>query len=236
MAVKIKNPFRTNKGQVNKAAQQLVASRQGRAGNLAMLADSVFSDPAREQQTQSFMDALRAQLGEATQRGFQDAARATKFATARQGLTGGSVDASRQGRNLEDLFARQIANETQVQDAGQQLRMQDQQARQAALDMAYGGADVGQAASRQLVGQMGQNAMALSSMLPQFVASAGSGLASGYARARDADAFLRALRGTPGGNPYAGSGVSPYANFGIGLAGQLVGPLTGLMLSPYGGS
>lgn len=195
MALNIKNPFRTGSGAVTRAATDATAARQGRAQNLTMLADSVFSDPARENQTQDFMGALRTQLGDNTRRGYADAVRGTKFATARRGLTGGSVDASRQKRNLEDLFRRQIGDEAQVQDAGNQMRTQDLASKQAWLDSAYGTSDIGQNAARGMIGQQAQNSQYLSTLLPQWAASTGAGVAGGYSRRAELDAYRRGMGG-----------------------------------------
>lgn len=195
MALNIKNPFRTGSGAVTRAATDAAAARQGRAQNLTMLADSVFSDPARENQTQDFMGALRTQLGDNTRRGYADTARGTKFATARRGLTGGSVDASRQKRNLEDLFRRQIGDEAQVQDAGNSMRTQDRASKQAWLDSAYGTADIGQSAARGMIGQQAQNSQYLSTLLPQWAASTGAGVAGGYSRRAELDAYRRGMGG-----------------------------------------
>jgi hypothetical protein len=202
MGIKIKNPFRTNSGQVTRAATDATAARQGRASNLAMAADQWYSDPARENQRNDFMGALRSQLSDNTTRGFTDLARGTKFATARQGLTGGRVDVDRQNRNLEDLFRRRIADEAQVQDAGQQMRAQDLATRQQMLDAAYGAADIGQGATRNMVGQQAQNAQYLSTLLPQFVWNMGAGIAQGYSNRANQRAFLEGLGGNS--NPYAG--------------------------------
>lgn len=181
----IKNPFRTGSGAVKRAGADAVAARQGRAGNLTMLTDSIFSDPRREQGRMDFMGALRTSLADNTNRGFTRLARGTKFATARQGLTGGSVDASRQQRNLEDLFRERLGNESQVQDAGNQLRTQDMGLRQSILNGAYGAADVGQDATRRMIGDQANNANYLSAFWPQLVSNVGGGFADAYRRRRE---------------------------------------------------
>lgn len=191
----IKNPFRTGAGGVTDAASTMAAGQQGRAANLTTLANSWFDDPNRATQRGTFMDALRTQLADTTNRGFADTARNTKFATARQGLTGGRVDVDRQRRNIEDLFRRRIANEAQVQDAGNQLRTRDLATRQSLIGSAYGAADVGADASRQLIGQRADNANYLSTLLPSFINSTGSDLASAYSRRAMLDEFRRGLAG-----------------------------------------
>lgn len=189
----IKNPFRTGAGAANRAAADAAAARQGRAANLTTFINNTFDDPRREQQTQDFMGALRTQLGDATNRGFTDLARGTKFRTARQGLTGGRVDVDRQNRNLEEMFARRIGDEAQVQDAGNQLRQQDRATRQSLINSAYGTADIGQDAMRRLLGQQAQNSQYLGALLPQFVSDTGRGLAGGFSRRAEMDAYRRGM-------------------------------------------
>lgn len=189
MAIKIKNPFRTGSGAVTRAARDATAARQGRAGNLAIAADNWFNDPSREAQRNDFMGALRAQLGQNTDRGFADLSRRTKFATARQGLTGGRVDVDRQGRNIEDLFRERIGNEAQVQDAGNQLRQQDLATRQSILDAGYGAADVGQSALRSMLGQQAQNANYLGTLGSGFAMGLGGQLAGAFDRRQ----FMRGI-------------------------------------------
>ncbi len=187
--------FSTGAGAATRAARDTVAAQQGRAGNLTMLADNVFSDPRREQQTTDFMGALRGQLGQNTMRGFADTARKTKFATARAGLTGGRVDVDRQGRNLEDLFRQRIADESQVQDAGNSLRTQDDMARQQWLDSIYGASNIGQGAARNFAGQQAQNANYLSALWPRLFQNTAGGIADAYGRRREASVTAGAAGG-----------------------------------------
>lgn len=175
----------TGAGETRRAATDAVAARQGRARNLTMLTDNIFNDPRREQGRQDFMGALRTQLGDNTNRGFGRLSRGTKFATARQGLTGGRVDVDRQQRNLEDLFRERISNEAQVQDAGNQLRTQDMGLRQSILNGAYGVADVGQDAMRRMIGGQADNANYLSAFWPQLASDIGGGFADAYRRRRE---------------------------------------------------
>lgn len=194
----IKNPFRTGAGAVNRAAADATAARQGRAQNLTMAADQWRTDPAREAGYGDFMDALRTQLGQQTDRGFADSSRRQRFATARQGLTGGSVDVDRQRGGLEDLFARRIGNEATVQDAGQMLRNQDTANYQSLIDAAYGSADVGQNAMRSLLGSQAQNASYMRGLLPQTAQDLGSVWARHYGVGQESDEYNRS-RGYWGG-------------------------------------
>lgn len=191
----IKNPFRTGAGATNRAAADTAAARQGRAANTTALVDSIFSDPRREQQTTDFMGALRTQLGDETNRGFADTSRNTKFATARQGLTGGSVDVNRQRLNLEGLFKRRIGDEAQVQDAGNELRTQDQATRQSLINNAYGTADIGQDATRSMLGAQAKNSNYISGLLPGAIGAAGKDIAGAYSERAQMDAFRRGMGG-----------------------------------------
>ncbi len=174
--------FSTGAGAVKRDAANAAAARQGRASNLVTSINNTFDDPRREQQTQDFMGALRGQLGEATTEGFEDLSRQNKFRTAGQGLTGGSVDVSRQKRGLRGLTRRRLGDEAQVQDAGHDLRTQDRGMRQSLINSAYGVADVGQDAMRGFLGRRADNANTLGGMLPGFVGDVGSGVAAGLDR------------------------------------------------------
>ena len=189
----IKNPFRTGAGQVTRAARDATAARQGRASNLTTFVNNTFDDPRREAGISDFMGSMRTQLGDETNRGYEDLVRGTKFRTARAGLTGGRVDVDRQGRNLEALFRERIGNEGRVQDAGSQLRTQDRGTRQSLINSAYGTADIGQDAWRNFIGQQSQNSNYLSTLLPQFVANTGAGIAGGYSRRAELDAYGRGV-------------------------------------------
>jgi hypothetical protein len=178
--------FSTGAGAANRAARDTVAAGQGRASNLTTLIGNTFSDPRRAQQRTSFMDALRSQLADTTSRGYTNTARQTKFATARQGLTGGRVDVDRQGRNLEDLFQRRIADEGQVQDAGNSLRMQDEALRSSLMDTAYGASNIGQGAGRGFASGIAGNAAQMGAFWPQLGYNIGNSFADAYSRRRNA--------------------------------------------------
>jgi len=197
----LKSLFKTGSGAVKRDAMNAAAARQGRAGNLTTLIDQTFSAPGREAGVVDFMGALRQQLGDATQRGFTDSARRTKFQTARQGLTGGRVDVDRQARGLEDLFSRQISNESAVQDAGNQLRDQDTATRQSLIGSAYGAADVGQEGMRSLIGQNANLANSRRSLLPRTVVGAGSAWGDNYSASQDRREYNRGLATPVAGVP-----------------------------------
>ncbi len=198
-------------GQGNTFKSQMtmgIDAKQGNASNLTTAANQWYADPNREAQTQNFMGALRGQLGDATNRNFTDMARATKFRTARAGLTGGSVDARRQTRNLEDLFKTQLGNEAQVQDAGNKLRTQDFGTRQDLIDNAYGVSDIGQSAMRSNALNKAQG--------PDWATTlygTGKGIAGAWKTGQDNKAFLDALKGQ------GGTGYVPPSRQVVGFGG-----------------
>lgn len=166
--------FKPNTANPMQESREAIAARQGRAQNLTMAADNWLADPTRARQQQDFMSALRAQLADETNRGYADVARDTKFDVARQGLTGGRVDVDTQNRNLQDLFKRRLGNEMQVQDAGQQLRQQDLGTYQSMLDSAYGAADTGQDAWRNLIQRRSNNNQTIPALLHQHLGRTGN--------------------------------------------------------------
>ncbi len=204
--------FSTGAGAVKKGAKTALAAQVGNAGNLTTAANNWYADPAREAQTQGFMGALRGQLGDQTQRGFTDLARNTKFRTARAGLTGGSVDARRQTRNLDDLFSTQIGNEAKVQDAGNNLRTGDFNTRQGLIDQAYGVSNIGQAASRG-----DATSYASGPDWAKLAYGAGNDIAGGIAKRQQNEEFLKALRGSGGvgyGDVRGGTNPDWQLNYG----------------------
>ncbi len=187
--------FSTGAGDANRAAEDAAAARQGRAANLTGFVDSIFSDPRREAGINDFMGALRSQYADNTNRGFADASRQQRFRTARQGLTGGSVDVNRQKLGLQDLFRRRLGNEGQVQDAGQALRTQDLGTRESLINSAYGTADVGQDALHGLIDRQAQNANSVSGLLPRTFSDIAGGLAAGYQQRRQRGVYDAAAGG-----------------------------------------
>ncbi len=165
--------FKPNTANPEQESAAAIAAQTGRAQNLTTAAGNWLNDPQRAKQQQDFMDALRAQLGDQTNLDFGNTSRATTFKTARQGLTGGSTDVNRQKLNLQDLFKRQLGNETQVQDAGNQLHQQDLGTYQSMIDSAYGAADTGQDTWRNLIEQRAGNNAAIPGLLHQHLARTG---------------------------------------------------------------
>jgi hypothetical protein len=174
--------FSTGAGGAVRAARDAGAAQAGRASNAVLGINQIFGDPSREAGRLDFLGALRAQLADTTMRGFTTGARQNKFALARRGLTGGQVDVDTQRRSLEDLFRRQIGDETQAQDAYRGLVTGDEQQRQGLIRGAYGVAGTGIGGARDFASQL---AAGPTSFAPAALWGAATGAASAYGRGQN---------------------------------------------------
>ena len=109
--------------------------------------EGIFSSPSREKEILDFIGAQRGYLQSDLDRQHTKNRLQTKFATARSGLSGGSVDVDR-NRTLAETYLRGIAEaERRAQNAGADLRSADQQSKQTLFNQILSGADVGTAAT-----------------------------------------------------------------------------------------
>lgn len=115
--------------------------------------DAAYSNPRRSAQIIDFGSKMRSYLAERLRQQQTDEARTQKFALAKRGLTGGSVDASA-GRRLAQMFSDQnVGLERQVVGAQEGLRQQDEQARIALRNQAGSGLSLTDAYRRSLAQQ-----------------------------------------------------------------------------------
>ena len=131
------------------AAAAAEAERQRKAEIAAAQrrVEGIFSSPEREQQILDFINAQRGYLQSDLDRQHTRNQLQTKFATARSGLSGGSVDVDR-NRLLAETYLRGIAEaERRAQNAGADLRSADQQSKQQLFGQIIGGADATTAAT-----------------------------------------------------------------------------------------
>ena len=121
--------------------------------------EGIFSSPEREQQIQDFINAQRGYLQSDLDRTHGENQRQLKFANARSGLAGGSVDVDT-NRQLAETYLRGIAEaERMAQTSGASLRAEDQSAKQGLFSQLLAGADTGTAATN--AAQMMQNNISL---------------------------------------------------------------------------
>lgn len=131
-------------GGSNKAVKEAERAEAERKAQLAagqQRIESIFSSPEREQQVQDFIASQRGYLQSDLDREQREAARQTKFATARSGLSGGSVDVDR-NRLLSETYLRGIAEaENRAQNSGAELRSMDQSSKQSLISQLLSGGD-----------------------------------------------------------------------------------------------
>jgi len=138
-----------------KAAEKAEAERKAKLTADQKRIEGIFSSPERQQQYEDFVAAQRGYLQSDLDRTHEQNQRQTKFATARSGLSGGSVDVDR-NRLLAETYLRGVGEaENQAQNAGAELRSQDQSSKQQLFSQLLGGADATTAA--QNAAQMMQN-------------------------------------------------------------------------------
>lgn len=131
------------------AYQQMRADEEKRRAEIKAAQqriEGIFSSPARQQQYADYVTAQRGYLQNALDRSHKDNVLQTKFATARSGLSGGSVDVDR-NRKLAELYLQGIAEaERKAQNSGAELMAQDQQAKQQLFSSILAGGDTTTAA------------------------------------------------------------------------------------------
>lgn len=131
------------------AYQQMRADEEKRRAEIKAAQqriEGIFSSPARQQQYADYVAAQRGYLQNALDRSHKDNVLQTKFATARSGLSGGSVDVDR-NRKLAELYLQGIAEaERKAQNSGAELMAQDQQAKQQLFSSILAGGDATTAA------------------------------------------------------------------------------------------
>lgn len=129
------------------AAAEAEKQRKAEIAAAQRRVEGIFSSPAREQQILDFINSQRGYLQSDLNREHKQNQLQTKFATARSGLSGGSVDVDR-NRLLAETYLRGIAEaERRAQNAGADLRAADQQSKQQLFSQIIGGADASTAAT-----------------------------------------------------------------------------------------
>ena len=175
----------------NEANRQEQARQRAIAGSQRRIND-VFDSPGREADINDFMAALRERSLSDLDRQKLDTDRELRFALARGGLIGGTVQRDQQ-RRLGDDYARNLLKlERGVQGAGSELRAADQDARARLIGLATQGLDATTGA-RQAAESMRNNLQSASSTnLVNDIGNAFSGWSNFFTDARDAAARRRA--------------------------------------------
>jgi hypothetical protein len=142
-------------GSSNKAYKQARADEERRRREIQSAQrriEGIFASPEREQQVRDFINANLALRQSELDRGHRDAGLDLKFALARSGLSGGSADIDQNADLAENYFRGSAEAVRAAENAGAQLRAQDQSSKQQLFAQLLGGADATTAA--QNAGQM----------------------------------------------------------------------------------
>jgi hypothetical protein len=133
-------------------AARLEMERQERIRESQGRINQVFDNPRRARDIADFVSATRSKLTDDLNRQNTDANRELKFALARGGLSGGSVNVDQNRRWADDYNRGLLAVEGRAQGAGAQLEAADQDARARLIQLATSGLDSTTAASQAAAG------------------------------------------------------------------------------------
>lgn len=182
-----------------KQAQQAEAARQAAIRGTQGRINGVFDNPQRQADIADFVNATRDYYTQDLNRQKGEADRGLKFALAKNGLTGGSVNVDQQRRLGED-YSRGVLNvEQKAQGAGASLSAADQDARARLISLATSGLDATTAASQAAAAmqsnlQAGMSEAKLGSLGDSF-----GGINSFVQQARDAQQRRQGYYSTFGG-------------------------------------
>ncbi len=126
---------------------ELRAEEEKKQGAISQV-NTVFDDPSREAGYNRYLEAIRGIYGDELGRQKTDQARNLKFALARSGLYGGSVDVDSRKR-LGDEFARAtLQSERSAQSDLTRLRDRDEASRENLIALIRAGANPGETVNR----------------------------------------------------------------------------------------
>jgi hypothetical protein len=131
-----------------RAAEAAEAERIAAMGQNRTAVDAAFNSGQRQQGVTDYMDSLRSYLGDDLLKQKKNTDRQQIFSLARNGQLGSSVQVD-QGEEINDNFLKgQLELERRVNQGGDQLRDNDEQARSAILSMSSNGLDATTGARR----------------------------------------------------------------------------------------
>lgn len=137
-------------------AARMEMERQARIGEAQKRINSVFDNPNRKGEIADFVSALRDFQMQDLDRQKASTDRELRFAMARGGLTGGSVNVDKNREFAEDYLRGRLNVENRALGAGADLEARDQDARARLIQLATSGMDTTTAA-QQAAASMGSN-------------------------------------------------------------------------------
>lgn len=173
----------SNKAQ--KAAEAAEAQRQAQVKSTQAGIEALYADPKREAGIVDMVNATRQFLQGKLDQQYGDAGRQLKFAMARTGKTGGSVDVDKNRRLGRDYLDAGLGVERKAQTAGNAVRSADQQSKLGLFSMAAQGLDATTAARQAGEMRRVNLANARSDALQADVDNAFGGFADIYKRSKE---------------------------------------------------
>lgn len=183
----------------DKAAKAQAASDNQKQAQIAAgqsAIDSAFGSPQREADINSFQGATKQLLTNALNKQQTDAQRSTKFALARNGQTGGSVDVDQNARLASDYNDGLMKVTQAASAAGQRVRAADEQTRQSLTSLVQTGLDSNSAATQALSGMKSNIAAGQADIDPTAIGNIFSGLGDFYANSTAQKAYTDANKQT----------------------------------------
>lgn len=205
----------------SKAAQAQEAQRQATIAQNVSSINSAFSN--RGGQYADYQKALQGQYETELNRQQGIAARNSKFALARTGLTGGSaaVDA---GKLLSQDEQRGTINaQQQVQGATAKLQASDESTRQQMISLAQGGGDIGDAATQTANGLRANIGNASNANIQQNLGNAFGDVATNYTNMNTAAALRRGIYAGAAKSALYGGTTGGMGGTGAAIGGSLGG-------------
>lgn len=143
-------------GDAQREAERAERERQAQIQGTQRRVEAIFSSPERERDIADFLAATRQYYRTDADRQQGDAARNTRFALARTGMTGGQFDVDTNARLSETYQRGLLEADRRAQGAAANLRAADADAKQRIFSMAQSGLDA-TTASNQAAQALRQN-------------------------------------------------------------------------------
>ena len=143
-------------GDAQREAERAERERQAQIQGTQRRVEAIFSSPERERDIAEFLAATRQYYRTDADRQQGDAARNTRFALARTGMTGGQFDVDTNARLSETYQRGLLEADRRAQGAAANLRAADADAKQRIFSMAQSGLDA-TTASNQAAQALRQN-------------------------------------------------------------------------------
>lgn len=153
---------------------------------------AIFNSPEREQGIADFITATRGLLNNEVNRQQRDATRQNRFALARSGQVGGSLQADRTRRLGETYGRALLETERRAQAAGADIRAADADAQSRMIGLVQGGLDATTAASQSAAAMRNNLSAGAAQRNADSLGNLFGGFSDYFQQSRDAAARRRA--------------------------------------------